>query len=48
MEDRIKTDSFRTQKLTNEIKNQDHIYNEILLEVREIFDHTEKNKIIKY
>jgi hypothetical protein len=36
MEDRILTDTHRTQKLTNNIKKQDQIYNEILLEVRDI------------
>jgi hypothetical protein len=36
MEDRILIDTYRTQKLTNNIKKQDNIYNEILLEVRNI------------
>ena len=35
MEDRLLTDSHRTQKLTNETLKYDHIYHEILLEVRE-------------
>ena len=34
MEDRILTDSYRTQKSTNESLKYDHIYHEILLEVR--------------
>jgi hypothetical protein len=35
MEDRILIDTHRNQKLTDNIKKQDHIYNEILLEVSE-------------
>jgi hypothetical protein len=39
MENRIPVDPYTTQKLTDNIKKQDNIYNEILREVRDIHLH---------
>jgi hypothetical protein len=39
MENRIPVDQYTAQKLTDNIKKQDNIYNEILLEVRDIHLH---------
>jgi hypothetical protein len=36
MEDHILIDTYKTQKRTKNIKKHDNIYNEILLEVRNI------------
>jgi hypothetical protein len=44
MEDRILMDTHRTQKLVNNIKKQDNIYNDILLDVRDIQLHKEKSE----